>query len=272
MEALRIGGGELCNMLPTPTQPLVPRIDGKSVSLGDISVSSDELGAPIVLIKATRGRDIAGSISHKDGIAVSAAMLPNEVAGGAILRHGVGIDIEDMRREFFCAPLEGDVDGAGEEVGTHRLRRFCAKILTPGELALYSPYISSKTTGAALALLLFSLKESVYKALHPLLPTDSRRYIGFKEVQVWLEPAVVEALVLHGLSSRPADVAGVAHLPTSLTDFDSAILQNHVGVSLLLPELSCSSAYEFHCSGYFTRYMDKYWVSYIHLVRQGDPV
>jgi phosphopantetheinyl transferase (holo-ACP synthase) len=187
------------------------------------------------------------------------------------LSQAVGIDIEDCFRGFL---VESPV----------RLRRFCEKMLTSDELVWYERHLSMESgsceacatvsgtgvlngptvaSSVALALLLFSLKESVYKALHPLLPVGARRYVHFKEVQIWLDAAGLEALLSPLFSGEHRD------MPRSLQEFDSVDLNIPVDVTLLLPELGGDEEQHiFKCSAYFTRCMGKYWASCVYMTRE----
>ena len=108
-----------------------------------VAVLSDEHGAP------TLPAGLTGSVSHKRDLAV--AILAR---GG----HGLGIDIEDTHRSSFdiasrvlCADEQAAIAGFDEQ-------RRLLELITR-----------------------FSIKESVYKALHRFV----RRRIDFREVAVW---------------------------------------------------------------------------------------
>lgn len=107
------------------------------------SVLSDEHGAPIM------PDGLVGSITHKQDLAV--ALL----ARGSV---HVGIDLEDTDR-----PRPGVAE----------------RVLTPEELAAVRALPESRQWVDTVVR--FSVKESVYKAVHPTL----RRYVGFGEVEVW---------------------------------------------------------------------------------------
>ncbi len=106
-------------------------------------VLSDEHGAPSL------PDGWVGSISHKQDLAVVL------VARG---RTGVGVDLEDTDR-----PRPG----------------VAARVLTAPELAAVQALPESRQWVDTVVR--FSVKESVYKAVHPTL----RRYVGFGEVEVW---------------------------------------------------------------------------------------
>jgi enterobactin synthetase component D len=110
------------------------------------AVLTDAHGAP------TLPASVAGSITHKNDLAI--AML----ARGA---PGLGVDLE-----------ETDRDRPG----------VAARVLRPEELAAVAalpPERQWRETAIR-----FSVKEAIYKALHPFL----LRYIGFGEVAVWPTP------------------------------------------------------------------------------------
>mmetsp|Transcript_12860 Transcript_12860/g.25728 ORF Transcript_12860/g.25728 Transcript_12860/m.25728 type:complete len:362 (-) Transcript_12860:221-1306(-) len=98
-----------------------------------------------------------GSISHKRRLAV--ALVCADGGGGAV---GIGVDVEGTR------------SATGAALGR--------RVLTPGEREGLGdlPGVSC----AEEVLLRFSLKESVYKALHPLFCS----FVGFQEVEVWPLP------------------------------------------------------------------------------------
>lgn len=109
-------------------------------------VLSDESGAPIL------PDGLVGSISHKQDLAVSL------LARGSA---GVGIDLEDTDRPRL---------GVAE------------RVLTTPEFAHVQTLPESRRWVDTV--LRFSVKESVYKAVHPTV----RRYVGFGEVSVWPSP------------------------------------------------------------------------------------
>jgi enterobactin synthetase component D len=107
------------------------------------SVPSDDRGAPIL------PGGIAGSVTHKDGLAAALALRES--------RARVGVDLE---------------------LDVARSQDIASRVLTPGEIA----EIAHLEAGARAreVLLRFSAKEAVYKALDPFV----RRYVGFGEVAV----------------------------------------------------------------------------------------
>lgn len=128
---------------------------GGRLALGDLfselglrraPVLTNEHGAP------TFPAGVTGSVTHKNDLAI--AML----ARGS---PGLGIDLEDTDR---------DRPGVARHV------------LCPDELAAVEALRAERQWRDTAVR--FSVKESVYKALHPFL----LRYIGFGEVAVWPSP------------------------------------------------------------------------------------
>lgn len=104
---------------------------------------------------------VTGSITHKNELAI--AMVAR---GGP----GLGIDLEDTER---------DRPGVA------------ARVLRPEELeAVERLPVERRWRDTAVR---FSLKEAIYKALHPFL----LRYIGFQEVAVWPSPDGVDRVEAH---------------------------------------------------------------------------
>lgn len=106
-------------------------------------------GVPLVPLPA--------SVSHKNDLAVGAALISSE----NFTNTTIGVDIEVSSRPY----------------SSNQLNSFQSHILTSHEkrtLSAINPLSSS--------LLIFSIKEAVYKALYP----HYQRYIGFKEVEVVL--------------------------------------------------------------------------------------
>ncbi len=117
------------------------------------AILSDVHGAPLL------PRGLVGSVTHKQDLAV--ALL----ARGA---PGLGVDLEDTDRD---------------RPGVAR------RVLRPEELAEVEALPPSRQwTETAIR---FSLKESVYKALHPFL----LRYIGFGEVAIRTTPEGIDQVV-----------------------------------------------------------------------------
>lgn len=106
-------------------------------------VLTDEHGAPIL------PEGLVGSITHKQDLAVAL------VARGRV---GVGVDLEETTR-----PRPGVAE----------------RVLTPRELEAVRTLVPSRQWVDTVVR--FSVKESVYKAIHPTL----QRYVGFGEVEVW---------------------------------------------------------------------------------------
>ena len=112
------------------------------------------LGSDEAILSDDRGAPIlppgwVGSVSHKRGVA--AALVAPAGAGR------LGIDLE------LAAAPRGDI---------------ARRILTPRELA-------ALPDGGRGVTLRFSIKEAIYKAIDPYV----RRYVGFTEVELELDPA-----------------------------------------------------------------------------------
>ncbi len=101
---------------------------------------------------------LAGSISHKEHVAV--ALVTRVTAGGEGRVEKVGVDVE---------------------VDAPRGRDIAARVLRPEELAALAGMGPEER--AKEVLLRFSAKEAVYKALDPYV----KRYVGFLEIAVTLE-------------------------------------------------------------------------------------
>jgi Phosphopantetheinyl transferase component of siderophore synthetase len=124
------------------------------VSTNDQSILKDEHGRP----KVPNG--FIGSISHKQNTAVAlVSTLPSGNDQGIVASPtiGVGVDIE----QSFT-----------------RRRNIAKKILTPNELDDLGKL--EGVTRDEEVLLRFSLKESVYKAMHPLIC----QFVGFQEAEI----------------------------------------------------------------------------------------
>jgi 4'-phosphopantetheinyl transferase EntD len=112
-----------------------------------VPVASDDRGAPVL------PAGIAGSITHKEGIA--AALVAHESEAR------VGVDVElDALRSLDIA----------------------RRVLTVDEIAAIAPMSEDDRTREVL--LRFSAKEAIYKALDPFV----RRYVGFHEVALSPQP------------------------------------------------------------------------------------
>jgi len=116
-----------------------------AVSADDAAILKDEHGRP------TMPKGVLGSITHKKKTGVAL------VSSASTRRRGVGVDLEQT-----C---------------TGR-RSIARRILTEGEILNLG--CVEGVTKEEEVLLRFSLKESVYKAMHPLL----NQYIGFKEAEI----------------------------------------------------------------------------------------
>jgi 4'-phosphopantetheinyl transferase EntD len=113
------------------------------VGLTQVEVPRDDRGAPVL------PAGIAGSITHKEGLAAALAARES--------RARIGVDVE------LDAP---------------RLLDIASRVLTPSELAEIAHL--DATERAREVLLRFSAKEAIYKGLDPFV----RRYVGFHEVAV----------------------------------------------------------------------------------------
>lgn len=123
--------------------------------VGSIAVLSNAQGAPELPAGVT------GSITHKRDLAIAMIARGNP---------GLGIDLE-----------ETDRDRPG----------VAARVLRPEELAAVEALAESRRWCDTV--IRFSVKEAVYKALHPFLG----RYIGFGEVAVWPSPDGVDRVEAH---------------------------------------------------------------------------
>jgi 4'-phosphopantetheinyl transferase EntD len=125
------------------------------LGLRRVPVLSNEHGAPALPTGVT------GSITHKMDLAVAM------IARG---HPGLGIDLE-----------ETDRDRPG----------VAARVLRPEELAAVQLLPAERRWRETV--IRFSVKEAVYKALHPFL----QRYIGFGEVAVWPTPDGIDRVEPH---------------------------------------------------------------------------
>lgn len=140
------------------------------VSIEVLPVLTDARGAPLL------PPDIAGSISHKENLAV--ALVARDAAR-------LGVDVE--------------IDSA-------RARDIASKVLTGDEVAELDG-LEDHARGRAV-LLRFSAKEAIYKAIDPFV----RRYVGFKEVTVKPLPGGRADVRLHLPSSEGSFVVEVRWL------------------------------------------------------------
>ncbi|HEY8087039.1 MAG TPA: 4'-phosphopantetheinyl transferase superfamily protein [Polyangiaceae bacterium] len=121
-------------------------------------ILADDRGAPVL------PRDLSGSISHKDHVAVALLRLDGAGTGGKL-----GVDVELDR------PGKLDIS---------------RKVLREEELELLQGLDEPRRSSEVL--LRFSAKEAIYKALDPYV----RRYVGFTEVSLHVKDdgtALVEA-------------------------------------------------------------------------------
>lgn len=143
------------------------------------NLSSDTTSIRNSILKDMYGRPqlpegIFGSISHKGrtGVALvrrSSPASPNEKKQNM----GIGVDLEDASY-------------------AHRRRHVARKVLTPGEMAhlgTLAPVVSPDEE----ILLRFSLKESVYKAMHPLIC----QYVSFQEAEIQPHTNGTATVALH---------------------------------------------------------------------------
>lgn len=148
---------------------------------GDLPIGSGERGEPLW------PEDIVGSITHTASVAL---------AVGAFAKSGcaVGIDIEDKARSLSHAVIE--------------------RISTEGEREWL---FEEKGLVNERALTLFSVKESVFKALYPTL----RRELSFKDAEVRLQGDFISVDVVRGAELREklygTILADPAHIITLLT-------------------------------------------------------
>ena len=119
------------------------------VSKEDPCILKDEYGRPMV------PPGFLGSISHKDNIGV--ALVAEDGDDASLITKGIGIDIEK------ASTLKSRIE---------------RKILTPNERENLGNLEGISRDEEVL--LRFSLKESVYKAMHPLI----NQYVGFQEAEI----------------------------------------------------------------------------------------
>lgn len=121
------------------------------VSMDDPCILKDEYGRPMV------PTGFIGSISHKDNTGVALVAEDDDLGNTNEIVKGVGIDIEKA---------------------TARQKRIERRILTPNEQENLG-HIEGISRDEEV-LLRFSLKESVYKAMHPLI----NHYVSFQEAEI----------------------------------------------------------------------------------------
>lgn len=120
-----------------------------NVSMQDPCILKDDYGRPMV------PTGFLGSISHKDNIGVALVSEDGDVA--PLISKGIGIDIEK------ASTLKSRIE---------------RKILTPNEREKLGHMEGVSRDEEVL--LRFSLKEAVYKAMHPLI----NQYVGFQEAEI----------------------------------------------------------------------------------------
>lgn len=132
------------------------------LALGDreAAILADDRGAPVL------PAGWVGSVSHKRGLAVG-IVAP---AGGG----WVGVDLER------AAPPRIDI---------------ARRVLTPRELERLAAAGEDEVERGRAVTLRFAIKEAIYKAIDPHL----RRYVGFLEVELELEPGGGRCEVAHAL-------------------------------------------------------------------------
>ena len=135
---------EICDVPQEESPLLLP-----CVSKEDPCILKDEHGRPMV------PPGFLGSISHKDNIGV--ALVAEDGDDASLITKGIGIDIEK------ASTLKSRIE---------------RKILTPNERESLGNLEGISRDEEVL--LRFSLKESVYKAMHPLI----NQYVGFQEAEI----------------------------------------------------------------------------------------
>jgi 4'-phosphopantetheinyl transferase EntD len=142
------------------TLPFLHYLNTKNDRNPHSSILKDSFGAPIL------PTGIVGSISHKDNLVVviarSLSQLPSCHIKSTVLEN-IGIDMESKNYRH-ALKIQNHVLTENELKSLHN-RRPLENLLTVEEEIM----------------LRFSIKESIYKALNPLL----RRFIGFHEVEVY---------------------------------------------------------------------------------------
>lgn len=163
------------------------------------AIMKDYYGRPIL------PEIILGSISHKEEYAVGLAQFssstwngPNRVFDSGvetldastvqwreecpILEENDTTDLDDGD-SMSCSPIASAVGGIGidlERIDDKRGKRIGRKVLTANEQKELGGLEAIGISSAEEVILRFSLKESVYKAMHPILC----QYVGFQEAEV----------------------------------------------------------------------------------------
>lgn len=148
-------------------------------------------------VEYTGGRLALGALFGEMGLRRT-AVLPDP-HGAPALPGGIVASITH-KRDLAVAILARGTPGLGLDLEeTDRDRPgIAAKVLRPEELAAVAALPTDRQwTETAVR---FSVKESIYKALHPFL----KRYIGFHEVAVWTSPDGIDR-VEPFLSPPPVD-------------------------------------------------------------------
>lgn len=136
-------------------QKHLPQLPSASEPFFYPSILKNEFGAPIL------PNDVIGSLSHKNNY-VAAITQRKSTLPSAHPFHCIGIDIEKTSHKSAF--------------------QFQRRILTENERSdvdkeLLLPLLSKEAD----IMLRFSIKESIYKAIHPIV----KRYVGFQEVEVF---------------------------------------------------------------------------------------
>jgi 4'-phosphopantetheinyl transferase EntD len=144
------------------TIPFQNHLNSKDTEILQSSILKDSFGAPVL------PNGIIGSISHKDDLVVVIARSLSQLSScdhtkSAILEN-IGIDIE-LKNYRSAMKIQNHVLTENELKSLNDLPRPLEDVLTVEEEIM----------------LRFSIKESIYKALNPLL----RRFIGFHAVEVY---------------------------------------------------------------------------------------
>eukprot|EP00571_Detonula_confervacea_P007968 CAMPEP_0172313332 /NCGR_PEP_ID=MMETSP1058-20130122/20056_1 /TAXON_ID=83371 /ORGANISM="Detonula confervacea, Strain CCMP 353" /LENGTH=396 /DNA_ID=CAMNT_0013026973 /DNA_START=399 /DNA_END=1589 /DNA_ORIENTATION=+ len=162
------------------------------------AIMKDYYGRPIL------PEIILGSISHKGEHAVGLAQFSSSTWNGSNRVFDDGVEafdastvqwreecpiLEDVDNtdldddSMSCSPISSAVRGIGidlERIDGKRGKRIERKVLTASEQKELGGLKAIGVSSAEEVMLRFSLKESVYKAMHPILC----QYVGFQEAEV----------------------------------------------------------------------------------------
>ncbi len=142
----------------------------------------EQLGINTLVVEMNADRSpqwpagVCGSISHSRGVAMAVATCSQEV-------RGIGIDIEN-------------------ELSVDTAKRISSQILNADELALYQQVYAKSLDFERFMTMVFSAKESIYKALYPRV----QRFFGF------------DAVSLVSLEKNDGDSGGEGRLVFRLND------------------------------------------------------